>query len=343
MMFYKRKIKVKIKANNPPLLTSTQKREIKDYYSEKGFKNIKTYWHQYYGGFNNNFSVKYIPEDIFHSIIEPALNNDIQWPSLLDKNLLGKMFNKIQQPSCVISNINGFYFSEGMMISSEEAVEKCLKHDFLVIKPSIESGGGTGVVGFSIKNNITSYKDYSLERLFSSYSKDFIVQEVVNQHPEMKKLNSTSLNTVRIISYLKEDKVVVLSSIVRIGRLNSFLDNSSSGGISCGIFENGSLKECGYIQAGEKRFFTESGTKLKDIVIPEYNKVLELVKTAHFEVPYFKLVAWDIRINDKSEPVLIEYNTLSMGISSHQLNNGPLFGEYIDELIELGKKNLLIK
>lgn len=343
IIHYKRKIKIKIKNHKPPKLSPSQKRQIKDYYSKKGFKSINTYWHQYYGGFNNNFSVKYIPEDVFHSIIEPALNSNIQWPSLLDKNLLVKIFNKIQQPPCVINNINGFYFERGIKITREEAIEKCLKHNFLVIKPSIESGGGSGVVGFSIINKITSYNNYSLERLFSLYSKDFIVQEVVSQHTEMKKLNPTSLNTIRIISYLKEDKVIILSSIVRIGKLNSFLDNSSSGGISCGILENGNLKECGYIQAGERRFITDSGVKLKGVEIPSYKKVLELVETAHLEVPYFRLVAWDIGINDKSEPVLIEYNTLSMGISSHQLTNGPLFGNYVDELLEIGRNNLTIK
>ncbi|MEC3907983.1 sugar-transfer associated ATP-grasp domain-containing protein [Tamlana sp. 2201CG12-4] len=337
VMNYRRKILIKTKRFKPPRLSKNEKKAIKEYYRKKGYKNIKTQWHQYFSGFNKHFSVKYIPEDIFHPIIAPILNNHLQWPALLDKNLLYRLFNDVKQPSCIISNINGFYYNQKELISLSEAVELCSTNNFLVIKPSIESGGGNGVIGFSVNKGRTSYKSLSIKELFLTYSKDFIVQEVVKQHPDMKKLNPSSLNTIRVLSYLKNDSVYLLSSIVRIGKLNSFTDNSSSGGISCGINPDGSLKQYGFNQAGEQRFESDSGIRLATFKVPEYKKVKELVKKVHIQVPYFKLIAWDIAIDYEEAPVLIEYNTYKMGISSLQLANGPLFGEFTDELLEIGE------
>jgi len=336
--FYRRKIRIKIKKHRPSKLNNTQKKQIKAYYANRGYRNIKTYWHQYYGGFNNNFSVKYVPEDIFHPFIADALNEKKQWPALLDKNLLNTLFKDIKQPINVVNNINGFYYSKGNLISKKEAIKNCLNYNSLVIKPSIESGGGKGVLVFSIKGELTDYNDMSLESLFNLYSKDFIIQEIVNQHSELKKLNPTSLNTIRILSYMKEEEVIVLSSIIRIGKINSFTDNSSSGGISCGINNDGSLKDCGYIQSGKQKFVTDSGVILKEVLIPKFDLSIKLVKKIHYKIPYFKLVAWDIAIDDSAKPLLIEYNTYRMGISSLQLANGPLFGDFTDELLEIGRR-----
>lgn len=336
---YRRKIRIKIKKHKPPKLNYTQKRQIREYYAKRGYKNIKTYWHQYYGGFSNNFSVKYIPEDIYHPIIADALNEKKQWPALLDKNLLYSLFSEFKQPITIINNINGHYYFNGNLISKKDAIKYCLNYKFIVIKPSIESGGGKGVIGLSLINGLTDFDNMPLDGLFDLYSKNFIIQEKVCQHPELKKLNPTSLNTLRILSYLKEEQVHVLSSIIRIGKTGSFTDNNSSGGISCGIHNDGSLKDCGYVQSGKQRFITDSGIQLKGVIIPKFDEAMNMVKKMHCKIPYFKLVAWDITIDEFSEPLLIEYNTYRMGISSLQLANGPLFGDFTDEFLEIGKNH----
>ncbi len=337
ILWYRRKIKVKIRKHNPKTLSSNQKQEIKAYYDKRGYKNVKTYWHRYFGGFNNIFSVEYLPEDIFHPYIAATVNEMKQWPALLDKNLLEVLFPNTKQLKSVVKNINGFYYNGSTRISEKEAIDICNTHDRLVIKPSIESGGGKDVIGFRIKDKITDYKDMSLKHLLREFEKDFIVQEILEQHEDMKTLNESSLNSIRILSYLREDGVHVLSSIVRIGRAGAFTDNSSSGGMSCGINEDGSLKGYGFNQAGNQRFITDSGTHLNQVVIPAFDKAKELIKAAHINVPYFKLIAWDVAIDRNKEPVLIEYNTYRMGISSLQLANGPLLGKFTDELLELGQ------
>ena len=195
------------------------------------------------------------------------------------------------------------------MISMSEALSHCSNVKEFVIKPSLQSGGGKGVIKCKVLNGRTDYQNHTIEDLFKIYKKDFVIQEVIHQHEIIAKLNPSSVNTIRFLTYLREDGVHVLSSHIRIGKLGSITDNSSSGGISCGILDNGQLKPYGFIQAGIKKFKSESGVELESVVIPAYQEVKALVEQMHYKVPYFKLIAWDFAINSESEPVFIEFNS----------------------------------
>ena len=50
---------------------------------------------------------------------------------------------------------------------------------------------------------------------------------------------------------------------------------------------------------------------------------------------HFRVVSWDIAVGANYEPILIEFNAFTQSIDYHQLNNGPLFGEFTDEVIGL--------
>ena len=46
---------------------------------------------------------------------------------------------------------------------------------------------------------------------------NFIVQEAVKQHAVLAALNPSSLNTIRVVSFLFEGTIYILSSILRMG------------------------------------------------------------------------------------------------------------------------------
>jgi len=335
---YRNVINKKIK-NKPKKLSKQQVSEIKNFYSKFGYRNIKTSWHDFYFSSNNFYSVEYVPEDIFHATISKRINQMRQWPSLLDKNLLGLIFKDYNQPEVVIKNVNGFYFINGRIVSESVAVEKVNNvKKKMVIKPSIESGNGQGVEPFSIHKGNTNYKDLSVKGLFSHYKRDFIIQIVVEQDLTFKSLNPSSLNTLRVLSYLNKNGVHVLSTIVRIGKEGSFTDNCSTGGIACGVNRSGELKKHGYFNDGKVTLKTDCGILLESIKIPSLKKVINQVKTMHLLIPYFQLVSWDIAIDNKGFPLLIEYNTYHQDITIHQLANGPLFGAFADEILMQGAK-----
>lgn len=338
-MTFRKDIKDLLKKNKTKKLSKEEIKQVKDYYKSRGYKRVNLDWHRFYTDNNKTFLKEYIPEDIFHAIVSTALNETKQWPALLDKNLLGVLFGEFKQPCSVAKNINGFYYIGEKQVAKKEIIDLCntYKGD-LVIKPSIESGRGRGVLGFSVDHGITNYKDWSIDELLNQYKKDFIIQKVVSQHPTLKKLNPTSLNTLRIMTYLKDQEVHILSGVIRIGRLGEFIDNSYSGGMVCGINEEGNLRDYGYFfREAKRQRVTDTNINLNDIVVPSYAKALDMVKKMHFKIPYFKIISWDIGIDDTNTPVLIEYNTYQQGIGIHQVTNGPLFGKFTDEILEAGK------
>lgn len=327
-----------IRKRNLPKLTIEEVRQAKSYYKSKGYILKNTYWHRYYKSINGEFHKDYVPFDIFKSTISPRLNQQRQFPALLDKNILYNLFKDFELPKYVVQNINGFYYVNDQIVKLEDAINACnSSSNQLIIKPTIESGQGRMVNAFTVEDSLTSYKNLSVIELFKLYHKDFIVQEFLEQSDLLKSLNPSSVNTLRVVSYLNKEGVHILASVLRIGKPGNSTDNFSTGGIFCGVLEDGQLKDKGFNPAG--KVFTKTFTDiiLKDCKIPNYDKVQEMTKLMHFKVPYFKIISWDIAINKNNMPVLIEYNTYKQGIDL-QMATGPLFGKFADEILALGKK-----
>ena len=334
----RRYMKYLLEKRDLPKLSAEEINEAKTFFKERGYKLKNTYWHRYYKGINGEFHKDYIPYDIFNPKINPMLNQRRQWPALLDKNLTYHLFREFNQPKRIVQNINGFYYINDEIVDMQEAIKACeaIKGK-LVIKPTIDSGRGRMVNAFSVVNSKTTYKDFSVEKLFGLYGKDFVVQEFLEQSDVLKSLNPSSLNTLRIVSYLNRDGVHILSSVLRIGKLGSSTDNFSTGGLFCGILHNGTLKGKGYSPKGEAVTETSTGISLKDCKVPNYAKVQDMIKSMHHIVPYFKIIAWDIGINKDDLPYLIEYNTHKLGVDM-QIADGPLLGDFTDEILALALK-----
>jgi hypothetical protein len=71
--------------------------------------------------------------------------------------------------------------------------------------------------------------------------------------------------------------------------------------------------------------------------LPFLKNVLDAAIRMHQKIPYSNIVGWDIAVNDKDEAVLIELNLKWMGGNILQIPNGPMFGEYTEEVLTLTK------
>lgn len=321
-------------------LSNHEKREVRQYFNKYGFKNISFLWHEFYCGILDDFSVEFIPEDLFYTEIEPVFNRKFVFPALSDKNLLSKFFKNIKQPETIFKNINGFFMMpDGSTLLEEGAQSACLNLKEFVIKPSIDSGGGKNVKLVSLESHHMDKKRNQLMNIFQAYKKDYIVQKKVNQNAKMKLLNPSSLNTLRVLSYLKEDQVIVLSVYVRVGKIGQFTDNITLEGVSCGMDSSGKLNEFGFDLYNQKCSKTDFGCNLQNFQIPFYTKVKETAIQLHQKMPNFRFISWDLAIDEFDDIILIEFNPFWQEINDHQLNNGPLFGRYADEILN-SLKNL---
>ena len=332
----RRYMKSLMRKHNFPELSKDQIDEAKSYYKSRGYNLINTYWHQYYTNINGEFHKEYMPYDIFNPIINPRLNQIKQSPALLDKNFTYNLFKDFNQPKRIVQNINGFYFINHTIVSLNEAVQACKNYKKpLIIKPTIETGGGKMVNLFATDGEKTSLDNLCIKDLFKVYKKDFILQECLEQSDVLKSLNPSSLNTLRVVSYLNDEGVHILNSVLRVGKDGCVTDNFSTGGLFCGIKENGDLKGKGYNSKGGVVEMSYTGIPLKECKIPNYIALKDMVKSMHFVVPYFRIISWDIGIDKNNTPCLIEYNTARQGIDL-QIAAGPYLGKFTDEILAIG-------
>ena len=126
-------------------------------------------------------------------------------------------------------------------------------------------------------------------------------------------------------------EVLIIYSVVRIGRSGSVIDNQCAGGISTTIAKDGKLGKYafgGYAEDNVDK--TDTGVALEGYQVPSYEKAVNMVKRLHLRLPFFNIVGWDVAIKENGEPVLIEFNT-SPGLSQSAFKSG--MGEYTERII----------
>lgn len=293
-------------------------------------------WVQVYSDKTGIYSPEYVGSDIHYYNVEWSRIDYDYLRAFLDKNYMDVVLPCVKHPVTLIRKIHGQYLDVDFNpMSKPQAIDKLYENldPGIVVKISRSSSGGKGVRFLgkgSTKEDISEALDVD---------PDVAVQLVMRQHPEMAKMNASSVNTIRIICIILDSESIPLSAVVRIGNSGSRVDNFSSGGVGCGVKPDGRLNDCGYTQKGERYDVHPNGFVFSEGFVPNFDKVLEAVKRCHMRVPMFGVASWDIAIDEDGEPVLIEYNVGGAGIDIHQYNNGPLYGKYRERIISDAFKN----
>ncbi len=315
------------------VLTVSQKNEVMEFY--KDYAKTDMIFHEFYTKKSGKFFNNYIPDDMHYCKIDPFFND---WDSAhyLDNKCYydNWYFKGINMPKTLIKCINGMWMiptDKGLsFISKEEAYELISQHDCFV-KQAKMSAGGHGV--HKIKKG-TSVDE--INRIINSLGTEIIVQEPIEQSDELCKLNPSSVNTIRVLSFLNKDgSVKIYSAIVRMGVNDAVVDNASSGGITCGIEPDGRLKSVAYSASGTRYDkHPNTGLQFNEVVIPNYDKIFSLVQKLHKDFPSFRLLSWDIAVDKNDNPLLVEVNLCYGELDFHQLNNGPVFGNDTKKILD---------
>ena len=306
---YHDKVDKMVKNSKAKQLSKKQISEINEYYASYGFKNVKTSWHRICAHMNGNFHKEYIPEDLFFNVLEPSLNMYRMQPALTDNNLHNRIFIGIKQPEIIAKNLNGFYYDglDKKLFDVYQVIERCRQHSKIIVKSSIESCDGKNVKVINLEKSDSGYCDKEFLELLESYDKNFTIQSFVQQHKTMNLLNPTSLNPVRVISLLINNEVKILKAIPRIGSINGAVNNINQEGVAYSIKSNGQLSELGDLYKGDYVLETETKIQLKGFKIPRYEKLSETITSLHSQIPYFKIISWDMVLDSNEDFVLIEY------------------------------------
>ena len=311
-------------------LTKEQKREIQSFYKSIIGKKIKLYSHEYFYSRTGFYSKEYIPKSLHEVELIPKANKMSYRKAYADKNMVDVLLPNVKHPHTILKRMNGYFYYENKPVSKSEAISLCQNLSYAIIKPVLNHSG-EGIQGLEVKDGITNIKGMTIEQLFDKYGNNFQIQERLKQHEKMSQLNESSVNTIRIVTYRSDMEILVIYSVVRIGRKGSVIDNQCAGGISTVIGEDGKLGGAafgGFTEDGIVK--TDSGTVLNGFEIPSYQKAIETVKQLHFQLPFFNMIGWDVAIDEVGDPVIIEWNACP-GLSQSAF--GPGYGKYTERIL----------
>lgn len=320
-----------------PELQKTYNDEVIPYWRKYNM-HPPIYWFRLFSRDGIHTDARYIPEDLWYGKILPYFSNMFFRRPYEDKCMHNVLFPTLNRPRTIVKNIAGQYYTDDLQVlTPSDAIRACQKERRFIIKPSIDSGTGRLIQFYDTNNNNPD----DVKRMLSELRANFIVQEIVEQHPILSALHASSLNTIRILSFFFKGKVHILSSIVRMGGGNSRVDNVSSGGMQCGIDFSG---KCHKLACTKKRDWVEispDGAVFAKIQIPSFSKIIDIVREEHIKLPHFRLIGWDFSVDKNGCPIFIEYNVCP---GANQMTCGPTFGELTDEVLEdvFIKKSLIV-
>lgn len=313
-----------------PPLTREQKEQLREVWSPY-FVCMDDRFHRLYTKYSGNFDPAYIPEDIMFLHIDRKLSDRVESKYLDNKCYYYRLFDGIPMPRALACRVGGIWLNDRMEpLSEKKVIDRIHETEECVIKEATGSECGLGV-------HFRQSKDVGEQTLreLDEMSCDLVIQESIRQHSVLTGLHKDSVNTLRLVSLLREGQVKVYVALLRIGRGISRVDNIHSGGTLVGIQEDGSLMERGYCSnLTSTDRLPDSGISFGGLMIPGFEKAVELVKRAHPMIAHFKMVSWDIAIGEAEEPILVEANYSLGMVREPQICCGPLFGEDTKDILK---------
>lgn len=194
-----------------------------------------------------------------------------------------------------------YYKRDAVGISKKSDKAKFL--DFIVkhpvfVKKNVSLSRGKSVSLVDINEVQFEPEDY-FRRLISEG--EFILEERVVQSPVMSKLNPSSVNTVRCITFNTPDGIKIGPCFLKVGQGNSFIDNGGAGGILVGIDnKTGVLSTDGYDEfLNQYKVHPDTKTTFQGYQLPEWDSLISLAKEISQRTPSVRYIGWDFSHTEK--------------------------------------------
>lgn len=285
-------------------------------------------WKTMYEHFSGIVSDEYISEEYFYCHVEPLINPENRIQFYLDKNNFDKLNIGLKLPATLGRIVRGRFLDRDYRPADpRDALDG---HREVVVKPALDrsSGAGKGVRFLPTADAV------AFARTASSCApgEEYVFQAPLTQSPTLARLNPSSVNTLRILTYGGPSAPSVLSAFLRIGRMSSRIDDCGAGGFECSV-RDGRLAARAYDD-----FFApyeahpDTSVRFEDYALPGWTAACDLVTAIHARLPEIALISWDIAFDADERPITIELNTHRQDIISHQMFHGPLFGAFYDDM-----------
>lgn len=196
-------------------------------------------------------------------------------------------------------------------VNEQDLLSQLSDNEKLFIKP-VDGQGGYGILVLKRKNGVITYNGKCVSSIISLLnSTTYVVQKGIVQREDLMLVNSTSVNTLRVVTQLQKDKARVKVCVMRIGRDGKDVDNSAQGGLSVQInIDDGHFYPTATAEHGGGVLLKhpDSNFYFKDGILTGWKEIkVQLEKYASL-IPELPEIAWDVALTDDGV-VIIELNT----------------------------------
>ena len=227
------------------------------------------------------------------------------------------MFKNKQLFNCTFKEyLNRDWLFLDSIDQKESLYELLEKHKCLIIKP-ISGHCGQGVQ--CIKKEEVQRINHLIDDIKTGGQ--YLCEEKIENIKSLKQLNPTSLNTIRVNTFVdKEGNVHFLDFVLRVGGAGSIIDNLNGGGVAYHVNSiHGIVDQPGKNSNNEYFYYHPStGIKMIGFEIPNFLELKDFLTKIAKVCPLARIVGWDVAITEKGF-VLIEGN-MGSGEDAMQLD-----------------------
>ncbi|WP_020006930.1 sugar-transfer associated ATP-grasp domain-containing protein [Salinicoccus albus] len=313
--------------------------EVKQYWQKHYHKNVDPMIHIAFMNYTGEKEPRIVdPRTSWNEII-PFLNDQQMNSVYQDKNLYDLLIPTERSVETVLKRAHGLYFDQhNNFLDKSAALTELLsyKQDFIV-KPS-NTNNGQGIKKLYYREDYLFLDDEKLhlDALEEMYGANFAVQKVVQQHAVMSEPHPDSVNTLRMVTLRWKDEIRYLLTFAKFGAQGKVLDNTSSGGVSIGVKDNGEFMDTALDRSFKVHAeHPTTGVLFKDMQpIPNFDQFKQYVTDLHKPILHHDFISWDIAVGADGLPVFLEANFKGGTWFYQLLAERPLFGDLTEEILE---------
>lgn len=309
--------------------------------------NNDPYFYRLYSQISGIKSPNFLPDDVYVFYILRLLNDSVMDGPFKDKNFYDLIFKNQAFPKTYMRNVNGIFFDNDYRLVEDPNTILNNLHESsenVVVKPTWDSTSGKNVKLFTLQKNgilCNNGTKLSHEYLNKVFKNNYIIQQAIHPSNDISVFNTGSVNSIRMYSYrsVKDNKVRIVNSFLKVGPKGSFTDNISDSGYAVAVDDNGNLGEIGINKYGVKTEKINNVDLKNNLKISSFGDMKKIVIDIAEKFIYDRFIGFDVTKDFNNKPVIIEANLGHVGVTACSSLGKPIFGSYTDEIIEYCKYN----
>lgn len=182
--------------------------------------------------------------------------------------------------------------------STEELADFLDKHDGQAFMKPLGGACGKGIF-------ILTKEDFEKNSRDISVYRNFIAEEVIVQNTVISKLNPSSVNTIRVLTYKGE----ILLCALKLGTGTAIVDNQHSDGINGNVDLQTGITNTPFFDLDLNEYYRHPTTNeiLLGVQVPNWEILKEKVTVAANRISEVPYLGWDVAILD-NDIAIIEAN-----------------------------------